>query len=818
MERAPLVLTACAVLALAAVPAGQPAAVETTRIAVQGLAEPVEILRDRWGIAHIYAANEPDLFFAQGYTAARDRLFQLELWRRQATGTMAEILGRRELQRDIGARLLRFRGDLSRELDHYHPRARAIVESFVRGINAYIEETERDPSKLPLEFRLLGVRPGRWTPEIVVSRHNGLYGNLEDEVDYARAVYRLGADAVRDLVYFHPGTPSLEPDPAVDLSLITPDILALYRAHRRPIRFTPEDVVPAHRGRPQALALLNGAAFAGSDARRDEGSNNWVVAGRLTLTGRPLLANDPHRAQQIPSLRYWVHLVAPGWNVIGGGEPALPGVSIGHNAYGAWGLTIFGVDIEDLYVYDTNPADPLQYRYRGGWERMRVVRETIPVEGEAPAEVELRFTRHGPVLHEDRERRKAYALRAAWLEEGAAPYLASLRMDQASSWAEFRDACRYSFTPAENMIWADVGGTIGWQAVGRPPLRPNWHGLLPVPGDGRYEWAGYLPVDQLPSIVNPPQGYWATANHNLVPDGYPHRDALAWTWADPFRAARIAEVLESGRRHSVVDMMRLQHDELSLPARMLVPLLRPLRARDDAVERARRALLDWNHVLDRDSVAAGIYVAWERRLVANLRAVSVPQDRLEVAQALPFSLKRAIDRLVAPDGRFGADPIAGRDALLLRSLEDAVADLAARLGEDQARWQYGQARYKHVLIRHPLSGAVEPALAARLDVGPRPRGGYAHTVNNTGGGDNQTTGASFRLVADLADWDASVGTNSPGQSGDPDSRHYRDLFDLWAEGTYFPILFTRDRVVSAAEARMVLVPARASADPGAAGP
>lgn len=787
----------------------------TTRIVVDGVRQPVDILRDRWGVAHIYAQNEADLFFAQGYNVARDRLFQLELWRRQATGTMAELLGRRELKRDIGARLLRFRGDLDQELAHYHPRGRAIVEAFVRGINAYIAETERDPTRLPLEFRWLGITPGRWTPEVVISRHNGLYGNLTAEIEYAQALRLLGAARVRELVYFHPGEPSLAVDPAVDLSAISPEIIELYAAHRAPVRFQAEDVRPEYRGDPRALAALEVSteASAGSSGPVEAGSNNWVVSGRLTQTGRPLMANDPHRVQQVPSLRYWVHLVAPGWNVIGGGEPALPGVSIGHNEYGAWGLTVFGVDTEDLYVYDLNPANPLQYRYRGAWESMRVVRETIPVKGESPVPVDLKFTRHGPVLYEDPVRRKAYALRAAWLEIGTAPYLASLRMDQATTWEEFREACSYSRTPAENMVWADVHGTIGWQAVGIPPLRPNWDGLLPVAGDGRYEWEGFLPVKALPAVVNPDKGFWATANNALVPDGYPHRRALAWTWADPFRAARIEEVLASGRRHTVADMMRLQHDELSLPARALVPLLRDVRSADPDVERARRLLLDWDFVLDRDSVAAGVYVAWERRLVANVRALVMPPGALKELSGLPLSLKKVIDWMLAPDGRFGADPLAGRDGLLVGSLEEAVAGLKDRLGPDMARWQYGQERYKHVLIRHPLSAALAPALRAKLDVGPLPRGGSATTVNATGGGDNQTSGASFRLVADLSNWDNSVGTNTPGQSGDPESPHYRDLFELWARNRYVPVFFSRSTIESVTEERLELVPRPPSVSP-----
>ena len=417
---------------------------------------------------------------------------------------------------------------------------------------------------------------------------------------------------------------------------------------------------------------------------RDVGSNNWVVAGALTQTGKPFMANDPHRAQQAPSLRYWVHLVAPGWNVIGGGEPVLPGVSIGHNEHGAWGLTVFGVDIEDLYVYDINPENPNQYRYLDGWEDMTVVEDRVAVKGESAVTVALKFTRHGPVLYENTAAHKAYALRAAWLEIGTAPYLASLRMDQARSWEEFRDACTYSRMPAENMVWAGTDGTIGWQAVGMPPLRRNWSGLVPVPGDGRYEWDGFLPVAALPNTVDPAQGFWATANHNLVPPGYPHRAALAWTWADPYRASRLTEVLGSGRRHSLLDMMRLQQDELSMPARDLVPLLRGLTGAARPPRRSgfcRRGTL----VLDRDSVPAAIYTAWARRLHANVRDLMVPRAARPYISSVPT--KKLIDWLASPGGEFGPDPVTGRNTLLLRSLDQALGDLRQTLGNDMKEWQ-----------------------------------------------------------------------------------------------------------------------------------
>ena len=828
-------------------------------LTVPGLEAPVEIIRDRWGINHIYAETEYDLFFAQGYAAARDRLFQFEVWRAQATGTVAEMLGADELERDIGFRLFRYRGDMTAEMNHYHDRGSTIIPAYVDGVNAYIAETEADPSLLPIEFELLGIRPKRWTPEVVISRHQGLLGNIGSELGYGRAVAAVGAEAVKSAANFHPGDPDITLDPAIDGSLLSQDILGLYNAFRGRVRFRPGHLAPEHRGDSEALGRLEAAAGGvhGATARpgpateatgavagrsadalvlpgaltwpdaagwpgetspdafdwpgpatwpdlESLGSNNWVVSGRRSESGYPLMANDPHRAQSAPSLRYWVHLVGPGWNVIGGGEPEIPGVSIGHNGYGAWGLTVFRTDGEDLYVYETDPDDPNRYRYRDGWEEMTVITEEIPVKGQAPHKAEFKYTRHGPVVFEDPGNDVAYAVRAAWLEPGGAPYLASLRMNQAKTWEEFVEACNYSNIPGENMVWADREGNIGWQAVGIAPVRRNWSGLVPVPGDGRYEWDGYLPIRAKPSVYNPPEGFFATANNHLTPADYPHMDAIGYEWSDPYRWARAVEVLGSGRLHSMADMMALQTDYLSIPARTLVPMLRHVHPAGDDVERARQLLLEWDFVLTPESVAAAVYVAFESRLRGNVNGLFIPAGQRRHLRGM--ALIKVIGHLTTPGGEFGDDPIAGRDAVLLRSLEEAVAALREKLGGDMDRWRYGQPGYKHATIFHPLSRAAPAEIAARLTVGTHPRGGYSHTLNNTGGGDNQTSGASFRIIVDTGDWDRTVGSNTPGQSGDPDSPFYGNLFELWANDRFFPVFYSRERVESVAAGRWVLTP------------
>lgn len=354
-------------------------------LSVAGLEKPVEIIRDEYGVNHIYAQNEHDLFFAQGYCAAKDRLFQFEIWRRQASGTVSEILGKRELKRDIGVRLFKYRGDLNKEFNHYHPRGVAIINAFTEGINAYVAKTEKDPSLLTMEFGLLGITAGRWTPELVVSRHQGLLGNLPSELQIGRAVALLGAEEVKKIKVFEPGEPDITLDPVIDATGLAEPIAELYDAFRKPIAFQPEDLLAysnTDQNKYQQLLLQDQLAYEEMNSREQKsiGSNNWIISGAKSESGLPMLANDPHRALAVPSLRYMVHLNAPGWNVVGGGEPTIPGVSIGHNDFGAWGLTIFGIDGEDIMVYELNPNNLNQYKYNNDWEDMKIIADTIHVK------------------------------------------------------------------------------------------------------------------------------------------------------------------------------------------------------------------------------------------------------------------------------------------------------------------------------------------------------------------------------------------------------------------------------------------------------
>ncbi|WP_238807813.1 penicillin acylase family protein [Emticicia aquatica] len=769
-------------------------------IHIKILQQPVEVYKDKWGVSHIYAQNEHDLFVTQGYVAASDRLFQLEIWRRQATGTVAELLGERELKRDIGTRLFKFRGNLTAELQHYHPRSKQVIEAFVAGINAYIAEARLKPEELPFEFKLLNTLPDFWTPEVVISRHQGLLSNIEDEINNARLVKILGADKMRELSWFHPknsdNEPNLELDKILDNDVLFEHILEYYEAFRAPLKFPKPD---------NKVGLLDDFQDWYKDEKDNVGSNNWIVSGKLTESGYPMLANDPHRAQSTPSLRYWVHLNAPNWNVIGGGEPTLPGVSIGHNEYGAWGLTIFETDNEDLYVYETNPKNPNQYKYKGIWENIKVISDTIKVKGQAPKIVQLKYTRHGPVVFQDIKNNHLYAVRAGWQEVGCAPYLASLRMNQAKSWEEFRKACTFSRIPGENMIWADKKGHIGWQAVGISPIRKNWSGLVPVTGDGRYEWGGYLPIESLPNKFDPSEGFVVTANNNLTPANFPNRNAIGWRWAHPVRANRIEEVLASGKKHTLEEFALLQSDYVSLTARVLVPMLKRLPI-DEKYQFIKSKLEKWDTFeLSPESTNTTVYVEWESLLQKAVHQLAVPEKARKYMKTIPT--KRLTDWLVTPPPFLGANPLVSRDSILIACFKQAVDNITIRLGKDENQWQYGQANNKHIKLTHALSDWVtDPDLKAKVNLGPIPRGGYGETVNNSSNNLNQTHGASFKIIVDTENWDRTLGINNPGQSGDPRSEHYGDLFHLWGNGGYFPVYFTKSKIVAVSEKVMVLKP------------
>lgn len=733
---------------------------------VPGLQQTVRVQRDRWGVAHIYAQNEHDLFFAQGFVVAQDRLFQMELWKRSGEGRLAGILGPSFLQRDVNARLLRYRGDMDAEYKSYAPDTKEILEAFTSGINAYIAEIQKPGGiGLPIEFQLAGFKPEAWKPEDCLNRlaAYSMTGNGASELLHARLVALLGAEKASELFEFDPAV-KLDPAPGIDFTALSPKLLENLVGSDVPLHF-PETPV--------------------------QGSNNWTVSGTLTATGKPLLANDPHRVIAEPSLRYIVHLVAPGWNVIGAGEPGLPGVAAGHNENIAWGFTIFGLDQQDLYVAQLNPADPDEYKTEHGWERMEVMTETIGVRGGAPVTVKLKFTRHGPVLWQDAKR--ALALHWVGAEPGTAGYLGSLSLDRARNWQEFEQAMARWKVPSENIVYADRDGSIGEHSTGLAPLRKNWTGLLPVPENGGYEWSGFLPNSDLPHTYNPSSGFVASANHKMIPENYGY--AVGFQWASPERFLRISEVLsaasKSAHKLRIADMEDLQNDVISLPARELQGLLK--RAAGTSPSSAAKVLLDWDCAMAVDSAAATLYEFWVAELHDAVTEKLVPAEAQRAVGKL--SLQKTVQELSHPLAEvFGRNPEAARDALLLQTLIAGEQKLTAKLGPDPKNWAWGQLH--RVSFIHPLGG-VSPAAAALFDRGPSPRPGDGTTVDATafgGSSFDQLAGASYREIFDLSDWDNAVGINVPGQSGQPGSLHYDDLLPLWLHGQYFPLRYTKQAI------------------------
>ena len=713
-----------------------------------GLKAAVHVLRDQWGVPHIYAQSTEDLFFAQGYVIAQDRLWQMEMWRRGAEGRLAEVLGTGAVARDKQARLLKYRGPVDdRELTVYHPEARKIMTAYAAGVNAFIADATRS-SKLPVEFVLTGITPEPWTVETLILRQTS-FGDASAELQLARSVAQLGAAEANK---------RRNPDPFVDLAV--PQGLDLAAIDETVTVGGGRGGTPRPQILPQYASLVGAApGFQPDGSVAEPGSNNWVVSGALSATGKPVVANDPHREVANPSLRYISHLNAPGWNVAGASEPPFLGIHIGHNDRIGWGLTIVGTDQHDVYVEELNPANENEVKWNGTWEPLRVVREEIKVKGAAAETVEMKFSRHGPIFHVDRARQKAYALRSALLEPGAAPYLAGLRLSQVRDCKTFLDAAAYWNAPSENLICGDVDGNISWRPSALTPARKGWDGRLPVPGTGAYEWQGFR--TDMPTEFNPPRGYIATANHNVQPKDYAP-PFMFKTAPTPFeRITRLHQIFQPAKKLTLADHGRFQHDALSLRAQADLKTFSGWTSSDPAVERARQMLAKWDAVYARNSAAAAIYEAW--------RSGGGGQGR---------------------GGRGGRGAAAeegppSREAVEAR-LKQAIERLTKEQGADWSQWRWGRMHTR--AFPHPFVAGFNIASVER----------------NGGAGTVAADGASYREIFDVSNWDRSLVINTPGQSGQPGSPFYDNLAKMWSDEQYFELAFSRAAVDKVAKHRLTL--------------
>jgi penicillin amidase len=733
-------------------------------LVVAELTTPVRVVRDRWGVPHIYAENEADLFLAQGFVQAQDRLFQMDLWRRSVQGRLSEVLGPNFAERDAMTRRMQFRGDMAAEWASYGPDVKPIAEAFVRGVNAWVAMARRD---LPEEFVLAGWVPEFWKPDDLLNRTDAFLqsGDADLEAFRARLIAAVGAARANELL------PSSKPY-AVRGVPSTVDLDGLGEVVGEAIRRVGTS--------PFFLGLA--APVLPAD---QAGSNAWAIPGSRSATGAPLVANDPHRALAHPSLRYLIHLNAPGWNVAGAVSPWLPGVAIGHNDRIAWGLAAFPADTQDVFIERMNPVNPHQVERRGRFVDTVVVEDPIVIKGRAkPFEFEREYTPNGVVIASDRARHLAFTARWSGMEAGAAGELTALAVDRAQSAADLRAALKTWRMPVVEVVYADADGMVGRQVAGLVPVRSSWDGAVPAPGwSGAFDWRGWRTADELPHEhgKEAARRVAIAANRNIA------------------RTNRLLEILGGDRTFTVDDLKTSQHDTTSWNATQLVPLLERVRPGRDDVDQARRRLLAWDRRVSADSPVATLYVYWEEALLRKLAERRLPMPLLEgyLARA-----RLDVTTLTRPSRAwFDREPEKARDVLLADALETAV-DRVRALAESKPEPAWG--RLHAVTFRHPL--ALGEAAKRLFDVGPFDRGGYAETVMSTYARASVTIGASFSEIVDVSNWDRSAVTNAPGQSGSPRSAHFSDLAKLWAAGEYFPLAFSDAAVQANAESTLTLQP------------
>jgi penicillin amidase len=787
----------------------------TVRLA--GLQSQAKVLRDRWGVPHIYAESVEDLFFVQGYVHAQDRLWQMELQRRAGSGRLSEVIGEAMLEVDRFFRVVGLNRAAEAELATMDASTGRVLASYASGINAYLDTQQ---GRLPIEFSLLRFQPEPWQPVDALYLAKmmawSLGCNWASELLRARLAVKLGADKAADLEPPFPAdNPAIVHGPGIAEGATPPPngwgSKALHDALELVERlFVNNSPIPPSAA-PPGVGLAAG------------GSNQWVVAGSLSATGQPLLANDTHLQLSMPAGWYENHLVGGGYNVIGVSFPGAPGVIVGHNEYCAWGLTTAWQDAQDLYVEKLNPDNPHQYEYKGEWLDAKVVHEQIHVKGwQAPELQEVVLTRHGPIISGLVGEETPLALR--WLALEPSDLLGSvLRYDRAHNWQEFRAALGHWSTPAHNFVYADVEGNIGYLQAGWVPIRGQGYGLAPIPGwTGEYEWQGYLPLDNLPQAYTPESGWLATANHLVVDADYPY--FISADLENPCRARRVVDLITSKDTFTANDFARFQRDTYSAQAERFVQHLLAVEPETSEERRALDYLDSWNAHLDVDSVAASIYQVVRLRTLhlvfdAHLEEVAdayVGLDTLSpMSETSPYH-GRSIVRLLAllqgeGDDSWLRDPATGhertRQSVLHQALRETLELLKAELGPEMERWTWG--RLNRVHFAHPV-GAVKP-LHLLFNRGPYPAGGDQDTLLRAIGKpqfpfEPVAVGDALRFIADLSDWEQCRIVIPGGQSGHVSSRHYADLIPLWREGRYQRMPFTHQEIERATRERLELTP------------
>ena len=753
-------------------------------ISAPGLAARVEILRDAHGVPHIRAQSIADALFAQGYVTAQDRLWQMDLSRRNAEGELSEIFGDRTLRMDIESRTLGFPQVAGRALADLSPDEHRLLNSYARGVNAFIE-SHRD--RLPLEFVMLRYQPRPWreidSVAVALNLATALNQTWQSDLMREHIAAMLGKELLPDVFPDHSAldVPVADVAPSATRSPKT--------AGANPGNLASPDSPLAKAHLPAAMEYPSGM-----------GSNNWIVNGSHTKSGKPLLANDPHLGHSIPSIWYMVHLKAPGLNVTGVSLPGLPLVLIGHNEHIAWGMTNTGPDVQDLYIESFNLRDPTKYLHNGQWVNAEARDEVIKVHNQRDYHFTVMVTRHGPVISHDGNR----DLALQWtLLSPHAVRLPFLHIDQASNWQEFTAALRNFNVPMQNFVYADAEGNIGYYAAGLVPIRKQGNGAVPVPGStDDYDWTGFIPFDALPHSFNPPSGMIATANGRIVPDNYPYFITARW---DPsFRTARIFQLLREGGNFTSSDMLRIQTDILSFEDEWLAKQLLAAAGKQPPsspdAQFALNVLKGWDGEARADSAATLVLEVTRQALLARILKPKLGKDlsgyRWPMSTIfLQNVLEQNLTRWLPPgDSDF--------NMTLMKSLDEGVRQIPSLVhSQNHAAWKWGDTI--PLTFHHPMSGGL-PFLGRWLDVGPFPQAGTGTTVKQT----TPRLGPSMRMVVDFSDLDQSMQNITLGESGQVFSPYYRDQFAAWYGGQSLPMLFSDAAVEKGAAHKLVLEPGR----------
>ncbi|WP_293698478.1 MULTISPECIES: penicillin acylase family protein [unclassified Sphingopyxis] len=761
----------------------------TTKLS--GARAPIEVIEDALGVPHVRAASRHDAFFGQGYLVARDRLFQMDIDYRRDMGRMAEAFGPRFVAADKAARLFHYRGDIDAELAALPPDVLECARGYVAGVNARIDELAADPAQLPLEYGILGISPLRWDILDLVRRRGIGMGDADDEVRRAQLQSRGLLDAEQLLAPLRPAWSFTIPQ-GLDVAAVSEADLGVLDPANRPVPFDAIQGVPLD---PEP----EGDRFA-------LGSNAWTISPSRSATGRPILANDPHLGIGGANPRHMIHLTAPGLDVIGAGAPGLPGIMQGHTDRFAFGRTNFHIDQTDLFILRTRDGDPGRYWHKGEWKAFETFEDEIAVKGAPPERVTLRYAGGRPIVSQDAARQRAVAFATVSMLPGANSRFAMIAINLSKDWASLRQAFKLHVSPT-NFHYADIDGNTGWQTIGFTPRRPRHDGLFPAPGDGDYDWTGLLPVEDMPHVYNPPEGWFASANQMNLPTDYPYRErVISFNWSDPYRYDRCAEVLRSQPKHRIADSIALQHDVQSLPARALLKLL-PTTLSAEAAP-AAAMLRRWDCGIDADSAAALLFEMVMVALSANFRDRVVPAAAKDLIPTV--NLSEMLRILGAPDKRLGDDPAAERDALIDGALVAGWTKAVELGGADPAKWQWGNLH--KVTIAHPLASSNAAIAAAFPKIEGGRSGGDGTTPMargfNSRRGFNVSHGASYLFVADVGAWDNSRFLLLPGQSADPRSPRYRDFYPKWLAGDMQPLWFSKAAIDRHAVERLVLAPAK----------